>query len=92
MFVVVDSHTRCLAVTYKNQKNSFSTQAAARAAATRMNKMHESTGRFEVLDITQYLAQVPMIEVINLQSGLPVLIRADTPWHCRPDSETFWSA
>ena len=92
MFVVVDSHTRCLAVTYKNQKNSFSTKTAAQAAATRMNKTHESPGRFEVMEIKQYLDQVPMIEVTNLQSGLPVWIRADTPWHCRPDSDAYWSA
>lgn len=31
------------------------------------------------------------ITVINLMSGTPTIIDADTPWHCRPDSETYWS-
>lgn len=32
------------------------------------------------------------ITVINLMSGNPAIIDADTPWSCRPDSETYWSA
>lgn len=31
------------------------------------------------------------IAVKNLMSGTEVIIAADTPWCCRPDSETFWS-
>ena len=31
------------------------------------------------------------IVVRNLMSGTPVEIDADTPWSCRPDSETYWS-
>lgn len=31
------------------------------------------------------------ITVKNLMSGEDVVIDADTPWSCRPDSETYWS-
>lgn len=31
------------------------------------------------------------ITVKNLMSGKDVVIDADTPWACRPDSEAYWS-
>ena len=31
------------------------------------------------------------IAVKSLMSGEQVIIDADTPWCCRPDSETYWS-
>lgn len=31
------------------------------------------------------------ITVTNLMTGKPVQINADTPWSCRPDSESYWS-
>ena len=31
------------------------------------------------------------ITVKNLMSGKDVEIAADTPYHCRPDSESYWS-
>ena len=32
------------------------------------------------------------ITVTNMMSGKDVQIAADTPWNCRPDSESYWSA
>ena len=32
------------------------------------------------------------ITVKSLMSGQDVQIAADTPWSCRPDSESYWSA
>jgi hypothetical protein len=32
------------------------------------------------------------ITVKNMMSGKDVQIAADTPWNCRPDSESYWSA
>ena len=32
------------------------------------------------------------ITVKNLMSGKDVQIAADTPWNCRVDSESYWSA
>jgi hypothetical protein len=32
------------------------------------------------------------ITVKSLMTGEPVVIPADTPWCCRPDSEAYWSA
>jgi hypothetical protein len=31
------------------------------------------------------------ITVKNMMSGKDVQIAADTPWSCRPDSESYWS-
>jgi hypothetical protein len=31
------------------------------------------------------------ITVKSLMTGEPVVIPADTPWCCRPDSEAYWS-
>ena len=31
------------------------------------------------------------ITVKNMMSGKDVVIVADTPWSCRPDSEAYWS-
>jgi len=31
------------------------------------------------------------ITVTNMMTGKPVEIAADTPWSCRPDSESYWS-
>ena len=35
--------------------------------------------------------QEKFIKVKNLMTGEEVEIPEDTPWCCRPDSETFWS-
>ena len=32
------------------------------------------------------------ITVKNMMNGKDVQIAADTPWNCRPDSESYWSA
>lgn len=39
----------------------------------------------------RYNVEEGMKVVKNLMSGEAVLISEDTPWCCRPDSETFWS-
>lgn len=92
MFVVVDTQTRCIVRHPRTQKDVYVTHAAAQAAVTRISKMGKNLGKLEVMDKTTYLAQVPQIQVTNLMTGKQVQIAADTPWCCRPDSESYWSA
>ena len=48
---------------------------------------------YSVTDKATFLSlPVPMIKVKSLMTGAEVEIPADTPWSCRPDSESYWSA
>lgn len=90
VFVVVNAQTGCRVQHPRTGKGSWNTERAARAAATRISKLC-SLDQLVVMDHADYHAQVPVIEVTNLMTGQPVKIPADTPWHCRPDSEAYWS-
>lgn len=96
MFVIVDSATHCKFTNPRTYVDSYKTERAAKSAITRISKMLTEWNRvvphFVVMEFDEYRKQVPMITVKNLMTGLPVTIRADTPWSCRPDSESFWSA
>lgn len=91
-YVIVDTHTRCKIAHPRTRKETWDTERGAMSACTRIRKIKDSLGSFVVMDEISYRAQVPLIEVINLMTGKPVKIPADTPWSCRPDSESFWSA
>ena len=91
-YVVVDTATRCKISHPRTRVGTWATERAAKAAATRISKIQDFKGGLVVMDWDTYKTQVPMIEVINLMSGKPVTIPADTPWSCRPDSESYWSA
>ena len=84
-YVIVDSNGS--KVTYRpTNRESYRTEAAAKAAVTRMN-----TPGLRVMTGEAYRAQVPMKKVRNLMSGLEMEIPADTPLHMDPSSETYWS-
>lgn len=63
--------------------------------------MEWSTGSAAVADYAPYVVMeetafdakfpVGVITVKNLMTGANVEIAEDTPWCCRPDSETYWS-
>jgi hypothetical protein len=95
-FVVVDSNTRCAVRHPRTGRETYQTEAAARAAKTRMERLAgEATLRVPammVMTVESYRAQVPMREVVNLMTGAVCLERADTPWHCSVGSESYWSA
>jgi hypothetical protein len=38
-----------------------------------------------------YLGQTTMKTVKNLMTGKDIQIAENTPWHCNPASETYWS-
>lgn len=100
-FVVVDMSTRCAVRHPRTGRTTYSTEASARAAKTRfvredmdayLNHTKYPRTDYEVMTSDAYRAQVPMITVKNLISGKDVQIPADTPWSCRPDSDSYWSA
>ena len=95
MFVIVDSATKCSFTNPRTRVEHYSTERAAKSAITRISKMLAGWGRkvpnFFVMEHGAYVAQVPMITVTNLMTGLPVTIRADTPACCDPSTETYWS-
>jgi hypothetical protein len=91
MFVVVDTHTKCKVRHPRTRKETYASERAARAAATRISKIQDTLGSFVVMDVASYKTQVPMVEVMNLMTGQTVLEHADTPWHCSVASESYWS-
>lgn len=89
-FVVVNMSTRCAVKHPRTRRETYSTEAAARAAKTRMEKTLRTP--LEVMTGDAYRAQVPMREVTNLMTGAVCLEPADTPWHCSVASESYWCA
>lgn len=92
MFVVVDTYTKCKVSHPRTGKSMYETERSARAAATRISKLKDTQGEFVVMDVNAYEAQVPWVEVTNIQTGKKVMERADTPWHCSVASESYWSS
>jgi hypothetical protein len=92
MFVVVDTYTKCKVIHPRTRKETYGTERAARAAATRIGKVKDTLGVFVVMDVSTYQAQVPMREVTNLMTGKTVQESADTPWSCSVASESYWSS
>jgi len=97
-YVVVDTASKCCVRHPRTGKELYHTESAAKAAMTRFIKKSMQSYQFgntysqmEVMSVAQYDTQVPSITVKNLMSGTDVVIRADTPWHLRVDSETYWS-
>lgn len=100
-YVIVDSSTRCAVRHPRSGRERYDTLPLAKAAMTRLVKIDMDaylSGKkyprtnYEIMEERAYAAQVPMIEVVNLMTGKPVTIPADTPWGCRPDSESYWSS
>ena len=89
-YVVVAKGTGLIVTDGPNKTRAYKTYGAARATRTRLcRKAGYNAGELSIVDRKTYVA--PKITVTNLMSGKPVEIDADTPWCCRPDSETFWS-
>lgn len=100
-FVVVDTASRCAVRHPRSGRETYSTEAAARAARTRFVQEDMEaylSGRkyprtdYEVMTTEVYRAQVPMREVRNLVTGAVVMEPADLPWHCSVGSESYWSS
>jgi hypothetical protein len=90
-YVVVDLNTKCLIKNTRTGVSHYDTERAAKSARTRFSKTGYVLGDMAVMASAEYQAQVPMITVKNLMTGAMVEIRADTPWNCRVDAESYWS-
>ena len=92
-YVIVDVATRCRVMYRATRTDSWATERAAKAALTRMVK---TTGylrsELAVMECSDYYAQVPMVERVNLMTGKTYMERADTPYYFSPSSESYWSA
>jgi len=90
-YVIVARGTGLIVSDGPNKSRAYKTYGAARATRTRLcRKAGWSVSELSIVARDTYRA--PKITVKNLMTGKDVEIDADTPWCCRPDSETYWSA
>ena len=89
-YYVVSKGTGLIVTDGSNKTRAYKTFGAALATRTRLcNKAGWKVSELKIIERSTYRA--PKITVTNMMTGKPVEIDADTPWCCRPDSETFWS-
>lgn len=83
LFVVYYKETLCTMKFYKGA-------GWAKREAERMNakEKRDAFGWASFEDFEKMESE--MIKVKSLMTGEEVEIPANTPWHCRPDSESFW--
>jgi len=71
---------------------SYATERGAKIGMAAANR-NAGYQAYAIAEEEAFNAKYPvgMITVKNLMTGANVEIPEDTPWCCRPDSETFWS-
>lgn len=76
------------------QDAQFATEAAARAAKTRLIKARKINHRhYAIAELAHFRANIEKTEVVkNLMSGKEVVQSVNTPLCCDVSSETYWSA
>ena len=92
-YVVYDVKTTAI-VTEKNfGRGSFKTEAAAKAARTRMIKRQKfAATALAIADSMDYINNIKqMVERTNLMTGKKYKEDVNTPLCCSPSSETYWS-
>ena len=73
-------------------KTHFETEAAAKAARTRMIKKGKyAEDQIRVTDHVAYKLIEETVERVNLMSGKTYRESVNTPNCCSPSSETYWS-
>jgi hypothetical protein len=70
--------------------NAYDFDRKDNAAMDREVNALRGAGYFDDMFRIEYAPK--FITVKNMMSGKDVQIAADTPWNCRPDSESYWSA
>jgi hypothetical protein len=70
---------------------TFNLESSAKRSKTCMNR-NAGSDEYAYTFIDIYNKEVrKTITVKNLMTGKDVGIDSNTPWHCRPDSESYWS-
>jgi hypothetical protein len=92
-YVVYDVESTRIATPKPYGKETYRTEAAAKAAKTRMEKGKRWAGKeLAVAEITMYRTLIEkMVEKTNLMSGKKYMESVNTPNYCSPSSEAYWS-
>lgn len=98
MFVVYNTETTRIETEKRWGKESYKTEAAAKAARTRMLrklKMGKPIWKPEdlaVADVVVYRTLIEkMVKRVNMMSGKEYYESVNTPNYCSPASESYWS-
>ena len=95
MFVLFNCETTKIVRIVRNgywQDAKFATEAAAKAAATRLSKAGKLVLEdHSVMDMKEFVLIEKTETVVNLMSGKPVVQSVNTPLCCDVSSETYWS-
>lgn len=92
-YVVYSTKTTAI-LTEKNWgRGSFKTEAAAKAARTRLIRRQKfAASEIAVAESMDYINNIAkMVEKTNLMSGKKYMESVNTPACCSPASETYWS-
>jgi hypothetical protein len=75
-------------------KEVWATEAAAKAAMTRILKKNRYPGEeLRVQELGAYRMFIEQkVERVNLMSGKTYWESVNTPYYCSPSSETYWSS
>lgn len=92
-YVVYNVETTAIATPKPYGKDSYATEAAAKAAKTRMEKSKRWAGvELAVAESTVYNTLIAkMVEKTNLMTGKKYMESINTPNYCSPASEAYWS-
>lgn len=98
MFVVYNTETTRIETEKRWGKESYKTEAAAKAARTRMLrklKMGKPIWKPEdlaVAEVGYYSKNIEkMVKRVNMMSGKEYYESVNTPNYCSPASEAYWS-
>lgn len=88
-YVVYDTVTTRI-VKSKARRDTYATEAAAKAAVTRAAKAGVTT--LAAIEADSYYNKVEkMVIRVNLLSGKEYMESVNTPSYCSPSSEAYWS-
>lgn len=100
-YVVYNTESTRIEVEKRWGKEVYATEAAAKAARTRMirkgRKVNGAMVTFKpedlaVAELTTYRTLIEkMVKRVNLMSGKEFWESVNTPYYCSPSSETYWS-
>lgn len=92
-YVVYSTETTRIVTEKRYGKEVYATEAAAKAAKTRMvRKGKHAADAIEVAEITVYKTLIEkMVKRVNLMSGKEYYESVNTPNYCSPASEAYWS-
>jgi len=90
-YVVYEVESTRIATEKRWGKENYATEAAAKAAKTRMAKKGKHP-ELAVADINTYRTSIEkQVKRVNMMSGKEYYESVNTPNYCSPSSEAYWS-